>query len=244
MTAHVLALLLVILTCAQAAAQPASSIQAGEWQRMPRDARLNYMTGAAAGVRAFSDVHPDQPRLAHIRVDRAVDAMDRMSADAFTANQPMMTVVYHALKDARDKGTPLVIQPGQHVRDPHDDAMILFDYPWLWPLDLEGLVPTAIPGPKPTFGKSWLSANQAQKQFFLEGFGDMAADLCQKRFGHTPQGNACLRPLIPIPPNLILATMDTIYRDPQYSNLGYDVVILAALAKVNGDDWKAVLTRK
>jgi hypothetical protein len=244
MHAHALAFLLVLLAAAQAAAQPAAPIQAGEWRRMPRDARLNYMTGAAAGVRAFSDVHPDQPRLTHIRVDRAVDAMDRMSADSFTATQPMMTVVHQALKDARDKGTPLVVQPGQQVRDPQDDAMILFDYPWLWPINLDSFVPTAIPGPKPTFGQSWLSANQAQKQFFLEGFGDMVADLCQKRFGHTPRGNACLRPLIPVPPNLVLSGMDMIYRDQQYAGLGYDVVMLAALAKVNGDDWKAVLTHR
>lgn len=249
------ALLLILLLASPALAQPRPQTQtqaqsqskgpalAGQWSRMPRDARTCYMTGAAAGARAFAVTQPGTPMPARIDVPQAVTNMDHLSVDPMYNRLPMMAVALKAIMSAQDTGIPFV-ESGTHVRDPQFDAMLLFDDPEFWPINLEGFVPTPIPGAKPSYAHAWLATIEAQKQLFAEGFGDMAAAQCLERFGDTPSGSKCLKPLLPLPMNAVIAAMDTIYRDKRYANSGFDVVIRAALAKMVGDDWEKILAEK
>ena len=88
------------------------------------------------------------------------------------------------------------------------------------------------------------SGRKEQKLFFIEGFGDMVVWSCLKAYGDTPAGQSCAKPLLPLPPELVAATMDAIYRDPRFKTSGYDLVIRAALRKMTGGDWEAVLAGK
>lgn len=223
--------------------QPKGPTPAGQWSRMPRDARTCYMTGAAAGARAFAETQPGTPMPARIRVDQAVTNMDHLSSDPMYSRLPLMAVALKALMAAQDSGISFV-ETGKHVRDPQFDSKILFDRPWLEPINLEGFVPTELPGRKPSFAQSWLATIEAQKQLFAEGFGDMAAAQCMERFGDTSAGNKCLKPLLPLPMNAVIAEMDGIYRDHRFAEAGYDLVIRAALAKMVGDDWQGILGEK
>ena len=246
MRVHAALLLVLILFAASPAlaAQTQGPPQAGQWSRMPSEAKTSYMTGAAAGARAFSEVHPDAPKPARIRVDQAVTNMDHLAADPMYRRQPLMVVALKALLAAQDTGTS-VVEFGPDIRDPQFDSMVLFDYPWLAPINLEAYVPRTIQGgAKPTFAHSWLAADQNQKQLFAQGFGDMVAAQCMERYGDTPKGNSCLKPLLPLPMDMVLMEMDGIYRDSRFENLGYDLVIRAALAKMTGDDWQSVLAGK
>ncbi|MFZ5426591.1 MAG: hypothetical protein ACOZEN_06430 [Thermodesulfobacteriota bacterium] len=236
-----LAAMMVLFTTLPAAAKDPDL--AGQWRQLPRDARMSYMTGAAAGARAFALTQPGTPLPARIRVDQAVTNMDHLSADPLNAGKPIMAVAYSALMHAQDKGIEFV-ERGKEIRDPQFDEQILFDRPWLAPINLDNLVPREVPGPKPTFAHTWFQAAQHQKEFFVEGFGDMVYQQCLDKYGETPSGEKCLKPLLPLPPDVVLAQMDGIYRDPRYANQPYDAVIRAALLKMSGDDWKAALPSK
>jgi hypothetical protein len=245
------ALFLILVFALPALAQPQTQTQgqskgpalAGQWSRMPRDARTCYMTGAAAGARAFAETQPGTPMPARIDVPQAVTNMDHFASDPTFSRLPMMAVALKAIMAAQDTGIRFV-ESGTHVRDPQFDAKLLFDDPEFWPINLEVFVPTSIAGAKPTFAHAWLATIEAQKQLFAEGFGDMAAAQCLERFGDTPSGSKCLKPLLPLPMNAVIASMDTIYRDKRYANAGFDLVIRAALAKMVGDDWEKILAEK
>ncbi|GFK92853.1 hypothetical protein NNJEOMEG_00681 [Fundidesulfovibrio magnetotacticus] len=229
---------------AQPRQQPAQNAQNGQtltrdWLRIPRDDRTAYMTGASAGVRAYAESQPGTPMPAMVVVSRAVSAMDRAARDPLTSGQPMMQMALKAVMDSQDRGIHFV-ESGGHVRDPQFDQRILFDYPWLQPLDLEGFVATPYT-PHDTFADSWKSAYQHQKLFFIQGFGDMAAARCLDAFGDTPKGRDCLRPLLPLPPEAVVAQMDQIYRDRRFAKSGYDLVIRAALVRMVGGDWEKIL---
>lgn len=241
--AFALAFSLVLACVFDASAQQgkSSNNQAGQWPRMPRDARTAYMTGAAAGARAFAETQPNTPMPIKIRVDQAVTNMDHLASDPMNRNQPMMAVAYRALMAAQDRGVQFR-ETGAPLRDVHFDDRTLFEYPWLNPINLDVFIPET--SASPSFGDSWRRAAQHQKQFFVQGFGDMAAQQCLDRYGDTPAGQRCVKPLLPMPADLVVAAMDDIYRDHRFSSKGYDLVIRAALAKMVGDDWQAVLAGK
>lgn len=224
-------------------ARAGDPVQAGQWPRLPQDARMAYMTGAAAGASAFSQAQPGAAKLARIRVDQAVTNMDHLSRDPMYARKPISSVALQALTHAQDTGVSFV-EKGSEVRDPQFDQMILFDRPWLAPIDLDALVPRQVPGSGPTYARTWLDSAQHQKQFFVEGFGDMVYQQCLDKYGDTPAGQGCLKPLAPLPPDVVLAEMDAIYRDRQFERVPYDKVIRAALAKMAGGDWRALLAAK
>lgn len=209
-----------------------------DWLRIPRDARTSYMTGASAGVRAYAESQPGTPMPAMVVVSRAVSAMDRAARDPMLSRQPLLPTALKAVMDAQDRGTHFVEKGGQ-VRDPQFDRRILFDYPWLRPLDLDAFVPTPY-APNETFADSWKNAGQPLKLYFIQGFGDMVAARCMETFGDTPKGNACLRPLLPLPPEAVVAQMDQIYRDRRFAKSGYDMVIRAALVRMVGGDWERI----
>ncbi|MFP5223670.1 MAG: hypothetical protein ACLGSA_15365 [Acidobacteriota bacterium] len=238
-----LASALMLASIGAASAQPGNPNLAGQWTRMPKDARIAYMTGAAAGARAFAETQPNTPMPVNIRVDQAVTNMDHLAPDPMNRNQTMMAVAYRALMAAQDKGIQFR-ETGAPIRDVHFDDQILFQTPWLYPINLDSLIPVSSPGANATFGDSWRSAAQHQKQFFVQGFGDMAADQCLTRYGDTPAGERCVKPLLPMPVDLVIATMDDIYRDHRFSAQGYDLVIRAALLKMTEGDWQAVLSKK
>lgn len=243
--AALLPVLLLIFAAASdcLAADPQGPPPAGQWQRMPRDARTCYMTGAAAGARAFAESQPGTPMPARIDVPQAVTNMDHLASDPMFARKPMMEVALKALMAAQDTGTPFT-ESGAKLRDVHFDAMLLFDDPGFWPIDMDNFVPTPIPGAKPTFAHAWLGAIEAQKLLFTQGFGDMAAAQCLGRYGDTPSGSKCLKPLLPLPVGDVIAQMDSIYRDQRYANAGFDLAIRAALARMVGDDWQRILAGK
>ena len=86
-------------------------------------------------------------------------------------------------------------------RDVHFDNNMIFTDPWLWPVDLDSLVPTPNKGPKPTYAQSWLATSDPQKRYFLTGFGDMVLFRCLQQFGgDNPHARACAAALIPLPP--------------------------------------------
>lgn len=238
-----LASALILASIEAASAQPGNPNLAGQWSRMPQDARTAYMTGAAAGARAFAETQPGTPMPVNIRVDQAVTNMDHLAPDPLNRNQTMMAVAYRALMAAQDKGI-LFKDTGAPLRDVHFDDTELFQFPWLYPLDLDAFIPKTYQSPNRNFADSWRSAAQHQKQFFVQGFGDMAAQQCLDRYGDTPAGERCVKPLLPMPVDLVIATMDDIYRDKSYATKGYDLVIRAALAKMTGDNWQAVLGKK
>jgi len=129
-------------------------------------------------------------------------------------------------------------------RDIHFDNTLLFTEPWLWPVNLDALVPQPKTGPKPTYAQSWLAASEPEKDLFLEGYGDQVMFRCLARGGgDNPGSQACVKPLLPLPPELVLAAMDDIYRDPAFANKRYDLVIQAALKKIVGEDWRGFLAR-
>ncbi|MFP5239644.1 MAG: hypothetical protein ACLGQW_07435 [Acidobacteriota bacterium] len=227
---------------AKAQAQGQDRTATGSWAKMPANAKKCYMTGAAAGTRAFAEITPGEPKLKRVRVDQAVTNMDHFAADPLYQRQPMILTAYRSLQMAQDKGIRFK-ETGEPIRDPQFDDNLLFDYPWLWPIDLDAFIPESS-GSKPTFAQTWLKAEQFAKMFFLEGFGDMAVGLCNQRMGDTPKGQACMKALMPLPMDDVAMQMDTIYRDPAYAHSGYDLVARAALLKMTGDDWRQVLARK
>jgi hypothetical protein len=243
LTALALNLFLVLLLAPCADAQSGNPNLAGQWPRMPKDARMAYMTGAAAGARAFAETQPGTPMPIKIRVDQAVTNMDHLAPDPMNRNQPMMAVAYRALMAAQDPGK-VFVDTGAPLRDVHFDDRTLFQFPWLYPINLDAFIPQTYPSPNANFGDSWHSAAQHQKLFFVQGFGDMAAQQCLSRYGDTPAGERCVKPMLPMPVELVVATMDGIYRDHQYATKGYDLVIRAALAKMTGDDWQSILAGK
>jgi len=240
---RILAVLCLILFAslpafAQPKQQQSGPPQVKDWLRMPREARTAYMTGASAGVRAYAESQPGTPMPAMVVVSRAVSTMDSAARDPMLSRQPLLQTALKAVMDAQDRGQHFV-EVGGHVRDPQFDRRILFDYPWLRPLDLEAFVATPY-APNETFADSWKSAGQTLKLFFIQGFGDMAAARCMETFGDTPKGQACLRPLLPLPPEAVVASMDQIYRDRRFAKSGYDLVIRAALVRMVGGDWEKI----
>jgi hypothetical protein len=237
-------LLLIFVAASDAvAAAPKAPPQASQWQRMPRDARTCYMTGAAAGARAFAETQPGSPMPARIDVPQAVTNMDHLATDPMFARKPLMEVALKALMAAQDTGTRYV-ESGPVLRDVHFDAKLLFDDPEFWPINMDNFVPMPVPGAKPSFAQAWQKTAEVQKQLFAQGFGDMAAAQCLNRYGDTPAGSACLKPLLPLPMEDVIAQMDAIYRDPRYAGAGFDLVIRAALARMVGDDWQKILAGK
>lgn len=237
------AAILALLAFIPVQALAGDPVQAGQWSRLPQDARMAYMTGAAAGVSAFAHAQPGAPKLAKVRVDQAVTNMDHLAHDPMYARKPLSSVAYQALSHAQDTGI-LFVEKGPEVRDAQFDAKILFDRPWLAPINLDSLVPVQVPGPGPTYARTWLDSATHQKEFFVEGFGDMVFQQCLDKYGDTPPGQACLKPLMPLPPEVVLAEMDGIYRDKRYERSPYDSVIRAALVKMAGGDWAVVLAAK
>jgi len=227
----------------EASAQSQDRSLTASWAQMPQNAKLCYMTGAAAGTRAFAELNPGEPKLKRVRVDQAVTNMDHFAADPLYQRQPMILTAYKSLQMAQDKGIRFK-ETGEPLRDTQFDDTLLFEYPWLWPIDLNAFIPESVPGPKPTFAQTWLKSEQFAKMFFLEGFGDMGVGLCKTRLGDTPKGTNCMKALIPLPMEDVAAQMDSIYHDQQYARLGYDLVARAALLKMVGDDWRAVLAAK
>ena len=126
-------------------------------------------------------------------------------------------------------------------KDLRFDDRELFQLPWLEPFDLNMFIPMTETSPGWTFGKSWLDAPDHQKRDFLIGFGDMLMFSCLERFGNTSKGGACAKPLLPIPPEPVIAAMDAIYRDKAFVNKSYDLVFQAAMRKVSGEDWQGFL---
>ncbi len=230
----------LLLTAGPVLAQN-SRTQAMEWLRMPTQGRTAYLTGAAAGANAYAESQPGEHKLARVRIDMAVADMNSRLQDPLARQQSMMALAWQVIQANQDKGIP-VSEAGGHVRDAQFDQRLLFDYPWLYPVNLEAFVPMS--QPKPTFAQTWLAAQNPLKLFFLEGFGDMVAERCLARFGDTPKGNACLKPLLPMPIDAVATQMDAIYRDPRYAHTGYDLVARAALLRMVGDDWQSVLNGK
>ncbi|WP_243439460.1 hypothetical protein [Fundidesulfovibrio soli] len=224
-------------------AQAQDRTSTGSWAKMPANAKLCYMTGAAAGTRAFAEITPGEPKLKRVRIDQAVTNMDHFAADPLYQRQPMTVTAYRSLQMAQDKGIRFK-ETGEPLRDPQFDDSLLFEYPWLWPIDLDAFIPEGGRGPKPTFAQTWLKAEQFAKMFFLEGFGDMAVGLCNTRLGNTPKGQTCMKALMPLPMESVASQMDSIYHDPAYAHTGYDLVARAALLKMVGDDWRSVLAVK
>lgn len=126
-------------------------------------------------------------------------------------------------------------------KDLRFDNRDLFQLPWLRPFDLNMFVPRPETVPGWTFGRSWLDAPDHQKRDFLIGFGDLLVFSCLERYGNTSQAGACAKPLLPLPPEPIIAAMDTIYRDRQFTNKSYDQVFQAAMRKLSGEDWQGFL---
>lgn len=236
-------LLALFLAAAQAQAQVPDRTTTGDWAKMPHNAKLCYMAGAAAGTRAFAENNPPEPKLKRVRVDQAVTNMDHFASDPVYQRQPMILTAYKSLQMAQDKGIRFK-ETGEPIRDPQFDDTLLFEYPWLQPINLDAFIPESMPGPKPTFAQTWIKAEQFAKMFFLEGFGDMGVGLCGTRLGDTPAGKNCMKALIPLPMEDVAAQMDSIYHDQAYANKGYDLVARAALLKMVGDDWKQVLVAK
>lgn len=139
---------------------------------------------------------------------------------------------------------PSLVLAQDEGRDLHFDNTLLFTEPWLWPVNLDSLVPQPKTGPKPTYAQSWLAASEPEKRLFLEGYGDQVVFRCMVRGkGDNPGSRACAEPLLPLPPDPVLAAMDDIYRDPRFAEKRYDLVIQAALKKIVGDDWQGFLSR-
>lgn len=127
-------------------------------------------------------------------------------------------------------------------KDLRFDDRELFQLPWLAPFDLNMFIPMAETSPGWTFGRSWLNAQDHQKRDFLIGLGDMLVFNCLERFGNTSKAGACAKPLLPLPPEPIIAAMDSIYRDTRFIGKSYDLVYQAAMRKLSGDDWQGFLT--
>lgn len=126
-------------------------------------------------------------------------------------------------------------------RDRHFDDRLLFTEPWLRPIDLDAFVPKPNSNPRPTYAQSWLAAAEHQKRSMLLGFADQVVFQCMANLGDTPKGQACVRSLLPLPVNDVLAAVDGIYRDRAYADKRYDFVIQAALRKIVGEDWRGYL---
>jgi len=235
-----LAVLLLLMAAPGSPALAEAPDTARQWLRVPEGARMAYMTGAAAGMRAYSMQENGKPLLLHVRIDRAVDNMTRMAKDPIWGNKLFIAVAAIALTDAQDKGI-VFVDTGKPLRDTQFDDTLLFTRPWLAPLDLNVFVPTAVPGSAPTFAQTWLSSPYPQKQSFINGFGDMVSQQCLDNYGDSQEGNACVKPLLPLPIDLVIAGMDGIYREKTWAKLPYDVVIRAVLAKMVGGDWEAIL---
>ena len=144
-------------------------------------------------------------------------------------------------------GLVAVAQARNPADDPNQkdlrfDNRELFQLPWLEPFDLNMFLPRTETVPGWSFGTSWLGAPDHQKRDFLIGFGDMLVFCCLERFGNTAKAGACARPLLPLPPEPIIAAMDTIYRDRRFTGKSYDLVFQAAMRKLSGEDWQGFLT--
>lgn len=120
---HVLLACLVLFAAsaafAQAPAQKDERALAGYWTRMPKDARLAYMVGATSGMLAFRDTHADLrsagPASPAPRIDRALDAMDRLVSDEAIRVLPMMAVAAAALAVAQDQDPEPALQVGRDM---------------------------------------------------------------------------------------------------------------------------------
>ena len=86
---------------------------AGYWLRMPKPARLSYMVGALAGQRAFCDTQPHCQGQQDPRIDRAMDAMDRLTTDEAIRPLPMMAVAAAALATAANRDPMPALQIGR-----------------------------------------------------------------------------------------------------------------------------------
>ena len=110
-------LALFVATAAYAQAPPKNDARAlaGYWTRMPKDARLAYMVGATSGMLAFRDNYPDGQGSAAPRIDRALDAMDRLVADEAMRVLPMMAVAAAALAIAQNQDPAPALRIGRDM---------------------------------------------------------------------------------------------------------------------------------
>lgn len=110
-----LALLVATAAFAQAPPQKNERALAGYWTRMPKQARLSYMVGATSGMLAFRDVHPDGQTGPAPRIDRALDAMDRLVTDEAVRVLPMMAVAAAALAVAQNQDPEPALRVGRDM---------------------------------------------------------------------------------------------------------------------------------